>query len=89
MRARAAGTEDEPGRTAAGGTAVTGIESRVRSLERRVATLSDALLMLAGGLEGRPTSEPGEEPAVKAARQAYDLLLAPDEDEGADSSLPA
>jgi len=54
-----------------------------------VATLSDALLMLAGGLEGRPTSEPGEEPAVKAARQAYDLLLAPDEDEGADSSLPA
>jgi len=58
---------------------MTADEDRLRHLERKVATLSDALLVLARGLEGRPVSEPGQDTAAKAARQACDLLLAPEE----------
>jgi hypothetical protein len=52
------------------------IESRVEALERKVDVLSQALLVLAHGAEGGPLSEPGEQTAAQAARQAYDLVLA-------------
>ncbi len=52
------------------------VEQRVHVLEGRVTALADAVRILAHGLEDLPTSEPGGSRAAKAARQAYDLLLA-------------
>jgi len=51
------------------------LEERVRLLENRVTVLADAIQVLARGLEDIPTAEPGQRPAAKAARRAYDLLL--------------
>jgi exonuclease VII small subunit len=56
--------------------AVTELEERVRLLESTVATLADALRLLAHGLEDGPMSRPGGQPVADAARRAYDLLLA-------------
>ena len=52
------------------------LEERVHHLEIQVATLADALRVLARGLEDGPMAEPGDRTVVEAARQAYDLLLA-------------
>ena len=52
------------------------LEERVHQLEARVATLADAVDVLARGLEGGPLAEPDERKVVDAARQAHDLLLA-------------
>jgi hypothetical protein len=52
------------------------VEERVHALEGRVTALAEAVRVLARGLEDLPTSEPGGSRAAKAARQAYDLLLA-------------
>ena len=52
------------------------LEERVHRLEVRVATLADAVDVLARGLGGGPLAEPDERKAVDAARQAHDLLLA-------------
>lgn len=54
----------------------TALEERVHHLETQVATLTDALRVLARGLEDGPMAEPGDRTVVEAARQAYDLLLA-------------
>jgi hypothetical protein len=45
-------------------------------VEVRVAALTEALQVLARGLEDLPTAEPGGKPAAEAARRAHDLLLA-------------
>jgi exonuclease VII small subunit len=55
---------------------MTALEERVHLLESTVATLADALRLLAHGLEGGPLSGPGDQPVAEAARKAYDLLLA-------------
>lgn len=55
---------------------MTGLEERVHRLESTVATLADALRVLARGLEDGPMAEPGDRTIVEAARQAHDLLLA-------------
>ncbi len=52
------------------------VESRLERLERKVDVLIDALRVLAHGAEGGPLAEPGAQPAPRAARQAYELLLA-------------
>jgi hypothetical protein len=51
------------------------LAERVRLLESRVTVLADAIGVLARGLEDIPTAEPGQRPAARAARRAYDLLL--------------
>ena len=51
------------------------LDQRVLVLEDRVTALTEALRVLAHGLEDFPAAEPGERRAAEAARQAYDLLL--------------
>lgn len=57
-------------------TSVTALQERMNLVEVRVAALTEALQVLARGLEDLPTAEPGGKPAAEAARRAYDLLLA-------------
>ena len=57
-------------------TSMTALEERLHRLETKVATLTDAVRVLARGLEDGPLSEPGERNVVEAARQAHELLLA-------------
>jgi hypothetical protein len=57
-------------------TPTTALQERVHLLEVRVAALTEALQILARGLEDLPTAEPGGRPAAEAARRAHDLLLA-------------
>lgn len=52
------------------------LEERVHQLETRVATLAEAVSVLARGLEDGPLAEPGERTVVDAARKAHELLLA-------------
>lgn len=54
---------------------VAALEERVRALEERMTAITDAIRVLAHGLEEQPTTEPGGRPAAEAARQAYELLL--------------
>lgn len=51
------------------------LEERVHRLESTVATLADALRVLARGLEDGPLTEPGNKQVTEAARQAHELLL--------------
>jgi hypothetical protein len=51
------------------------LEDRVYRLEARVTALTEALGVLAHGLEDLPAAEPESRRAAEAARQAYDLLL--------------
>jgi hypothetical protein len=61
------------------GPAGPSAENRIRHLEQEVARLRDALLALIRGIESTPMSEPGDTLAVSAAaRQAHELLLAPE-----------
>ena len=53
----------------------TTLEDRVRELEDQVTALTEAVRLLAHGLEDLPTSEPRGKQAAEAARRAYDLLL--------------
>ncbi len=57
-------------------TSVAALQERVNLVEVRVAALTEALQVLARGLEDLPTAEPGGKPAAEAARRAHDLLLA-------------
>ena len=57
-------------------TSVTALQERMHLVEVRVAALTEALQVLARGLEDLPTAEPGGKPAAEAARRAHDLLLA-------------
>jgi hypothetical protein len=56
--------------------ATSALQERVHLLEVRVAALTEALQILARGLEDLPTAEPGGRPAAKAARKAHEVLLA-------------
>jgi len=51
------------------------LERRVRALEERLTALTDAVRVLAHGLEDAPVAGRAGRPAAEAARQAYDLLL--------------
>lgn len=51
------------------------LKDRVDVLEGRVTALTEAVRLLAYGLEDLPTTEPGGTRAADAARRAYDLLL--------------
>ena len=55
--------------------AAAALEERVRVLEERLTAVSDAIGVLAHGLEDLPMAEPGGRPAAEAARRAYELLL--------------
>jgi len=57
------------------GTVPASLEGRVHALEERVTALSDAVRLLARGLEDIPASGPGQGQAAEAARRAYELLL--------------
>ena len=59
-----------------GETPMTALQERMHLLEVRVAALTEALQVLARGLEDRPTAEPGGRPAADAARRAHELLPA-------------
>jgi hypothetical protein len=56
--------------------ATSALEERVHLLEDRVAALTEALRVLARGLEDLPAAEPGGRPAAEAARKAHEVLLA-------------
>jgi hypothetical protein len=58
-----------------GSAATVAVERRVRLLEARVEAIAEAVEVLARGLEGSPTAEPGNHPAREAARRAHELLL--------------
>jgi hypothetical protein len=51
------------------------LEERVRALEGRPAVITDAIRVLAHGLEDLPMAEPGGRAPAEAARRAYELLL--------------
>jgi hypothetical protein len=73
-------------RLAARRPSVALLEERVHRLESRVTTLADALRLLARGLEDGPMSEPGDRTPAEAARQAHDLLLAPETSPGPETA---
>ena len=50
------------------------LEERLRRLEDRVATLTEAVRVLAHGLEDLPSAEPAGNRPAEAARRAHDLL---------------
>ncbi len=56
-------------------TDVTGLQGRVRQLETEVQTLTQAVEILARGLERGPLAEPDPPRSGEAARQARELLL--------------
>ncbi|MGH3390468.1 MAG: hypothetical protein ACRDOO_16500 [Actinomadura sp.] len=58
-----------------GGPSPAVLDQRIRELEIRVATLSEAVRLLAHALEGSPLAEPGEPPVTQAARQAHELMI--------------
>jgi hypothetical protein len=51
------------------------IEYRMHKLEDRMTALTEAVRVLARGLENLPATEPGGKRAAEAARRAYALLL--------------
>lgn len=53
------------------------LRGRIERLESRVDELREALLVLVRGLAEKPTEEPVAEHALKAARHAHQILLAP------------
>jgi hypothetical protein len=57
----------------AGGTA--GLAERVNRLEARMAVLTEAVEVLARGLESTPLAEPVNRRAEQAARRTHELLL--------------
>ena len=56
-------------------SALAAVERRLRRLETRVDALTEAVEVLARGLEGSPIAEPDNHPAREAARRAHELLL--------------
>ena len=56
-------------------SSVTALDERVHVLEGRVAALTDAVRVLARGLEDLPTNGRTQRSAAEAARRAYELLL--------------
>ena len=54
---------------------VAALEERVHVLEGRLTAVTDAIRVLAHGLQDLPSAEPGGRPAAEAARRAYELLL--------------
>ncbi|MFC4909554.1 hypothetical protein [Actinomadura gamaensis] len=54
---------------------VPALEDRIRALEMRLALLSEAVGVMAAGLEGTPLDEPGDEAMARAARRAHELAI--------------
>jgi exonuclease VII small subunit len=71
MLARMDTSADSP--SAANGTAE--LTERVRRLEDQLAALTEAVEVLARGLESSPMAEPRNRHIEEAARQAHELLL--------------
>jgi hypothetical protein len=61
--------------TESGLAAIAAIERRVGLLEARVEAISEAVEVLARGLEGSPTAEPEDFRPEEAARRARELLV--------------
>ena len=59
--------------SAANGT--TGLTERIRRLEDQLAALTEAVEVLARGLESNPMAEPPNHHIEEAARRAHELLL--------------
>jgi uncharacterized protein (DUF2267 family) len=57
-------------------TAGEPVDERLGRIEARLDTLTEALRVLAAGLERRPYDEPGTNHRAQAARRAHELLLA-------------
>jgi uncharacterized protein (DUF2267 family) len=55
---------------------VRAVEDRLGRLEDKVSGLTEVIRTLTHGLEEHPGSEPNEQRAAKAARQAHELMLA-------------
>ncbi|MGE5290199.1 MAG: hypothetical protein ACM3ML_24035 [Micromonosporaceae bacterium] len=53
------------------------LEERLSEVELRVAMLTEAVRVLARGLEGSPVDEPADGAAAEAARRARELLMGP------------
>ncbi len=54
---------------------ITGLAERVRRLEAQMAALTEALEVLAQGLESSPLAEPPNRHIEQAARRTHELLL--------------
>jgi len=61
--------------TGYGITSVAVLEQRVHILEAQVTRLTEAVRLLAAGLEGTPFDGPDERAAAEAARIARELLI--------------
>ncbi|MEU5099167.1 hypothetical protein [Streptomyces sp. NPDC020996] len=64
-------TQHQPGEP----NAPLGPEARLSRLEAQVATLAEAVRVLARGLENVPSEEAAPEDAARGARFAHELLL--------------
>ncbi|MCW2888425.1 MAG: hypothetical protein QOE54_58 [Streptosporangiaceae bacterium] len=52
------------------------LEERIHILESKVNAMAEAILILAGGLEGTPMDGPRGDGGSRAARLAHDVLIA-------------
>jgi len=68
--------ETGEGDVASAAVAPGGLERRVAGLEGKVRALTEAVRVLATGLETIPLAEPGEDTGARAARRAHQILLA-------------
>jgi hypothetical protein len=58
-----------------GAGSAAGLAGRVNQLEARMAALTEAVEVLARGLESTPLAEPANRHAEQAARRTHELLL--------------
>ena len=59
----------------AGSGSAAVLEERIRRLEAQLSALTDAVEVLARGLEDGPMAEPRDRHAEEAARRTHELLL--------------
>jgi uncharacterized protein (DUF2267 family) len=74
--ASAADRDVQAPRVASGSSPAESLEQRIDRLEAQMASVREALRVLAHGLEAVPGGEPDELRGAHAARQAYEILLA-------------
>ncbi len=65
------GSADSPSEA----SSIIEVRERVRRLEDQMAALTEAVEVLARGLESSPVAEPPNRHAEQAARRAHELLL--------------
>jgi hypothetical protein len=66
---------DRSTESAHGGADPATVEDRIRQLEAQMEALTEAVGVLARGLEGGPMAEPRNQDTEEAARHAHELLL--------------